>query len=422
MAHPDSSMTSDQQRKLNVLFLSRQFPYPMDTGGKIRTGKLLEHLQAWFDVTLISDVTRHDDHSYLKQAHQLCTNFHPVPRAVVNKYSTSFYLNILRGILSQYPVTVRNEYSKDVERKIVELTREHQYDLLICDFVHAGLNFKNVYQLYPSIIFQHNVETTLVRRYFENAKNPIMKWFWRSQWKKMQRYEGAFCNLFDAVITVSEVDQETIRREFNANHVFAIPTGVDTTYFAPRQDEIEKHTLVFTGSMDWLPNEDGILFFAREILGNIKAHIPDVRLTVVGRNPSRRLLHELKDYPEIDVVGWVEDVRPYIGRHALYIIPLRIGGGTRIKAYEAMAMGKAIVSTRVGMEGLPVENGEHVLLADQADAFAQAVVRLLQDDDERERMAASGRDFVQIHFSWERAAEAFAAHCRRILREAPCQT
>src|SRR5581483_11300010 len=114
------------------------------------------------------------------------------------------------------------------------------------------------------------------------------------------------------------------------------------------------------------PNEDAILFFAREMLGEIKKHIPDVKLTVVGRNLSRRLLSALRRYPEIEVVGWVKDIRPFVSRHALYIIPLRIGGGTRIKAYEAMAMGKTMVSTRVGVEGLPVVDGRHLLLADEA--------------------------------------------------------
>jgi glycosyltransferase involved in cell wall biosynthesis len=166
--------------------------------------------------------------------------------------------------------------------------------------------------------------------------------------------------------------------------------------------------MVFTGSMDWLPNEDAILFFAREILGRIKEKVPTIKLTVVGRNPSQRLLKELKEYPEINVIGSVEDVRPFMSRHVLYVIPLRIGGGTRIKAYEAMAMGKAVVSTAVGVEGLPIKDGEHVVLADNAEDFACAVVGLLGDEARREGIATKARSYVRRNFSWGKAAAAFA--------------
>jgi len=156
-------------------------------------------------------------------------------------------------------------------------------------------------------------------------------------------------------------------------------------------------------------------FFAREILGKIKAHVPTVTLTVVGRNPSRRLLTELRRYPEIKVVGRVEDIRPYISLHALYIVPLRIGGGTRIKVYEAMAMGKVVVSTRIGTEGLPVKHGEHVILADEAEDFAQSVVALLGNAAARRRIEASAREFVLENFSWRQAAEAFADICWKLV-------
>ena len=166
--------------------------------------------------------------------------------------------------------------------------------------------------------------------------------------------------------------------------------------------------------MDWLPNEDAIQFFVRDILGKVREQIPDVKLTVVGRNPSRYLLNLLKSYPEVAVTGWVSDVRPYITSHALYIIPLRIGGGTRIKAYEAMAMGKAMVSTTVGIEGLPVRNGEHLVIADNPTQFAAEVVRLLRDMKARSRLENNAKSFVQKHFSWDSAAAAFADICRQV--------
>jgi glycosyltransferase involved in cell wall biosynthesis len=163
-----------------------------------------------------------------------------------------------------------------------------------------------------------------------------------------------------------------------------------------------------------LPNEDAIKFFAREILGEIKRVIPTVHLTVVGRNPSQSLINELEAYPEITLTGRVADVRPFIASHAVYVIPLRIGGGTRIKAYEAMAMGKAVVSTTVGVEGLPVKDGDHVVLADTSANFAEAVIELLLNQKRREFMGSLASCFVRQRFSWEKAAEEFGNICHRI--------
>ena len=399
--------------RLKVLFFSQRFPYPMDTGGKIRTGKLLEQLKDVFDITLISNVESPKDDAYLDRMPALCSSFHPVPWKETEKYSLRFYLKLLAGMLSRYPFTVINDFSKDLETKIRRVASEQYYDLLVCDFLQPSLNVRNI-KNYPSLLFQHNVESMIARRHFESAKNPLSRLFWWVQWQRMRRYEREICAKFDGIVAVSEQDKNLLEQEFGAKDVFTIPTGIDTEFFSPNEDNVEKNSLVFTGSMDWLPNEDAILFFAREILGKIKLQVPGVKLTVVGRNPSRRLVNELKQYPEIEVVGWVEDVRPFISRHALYIIPLRIGGGTRIKVYEAMAMGKAIVSTAVGVEGLPLKDGEHVVLADGAEAFAQAIVKLLRQDEFREALALRGMHFVRRNFSWGKAAQVFADACRRV--------
>ena len=402
------------KERLKVLFLSQRFLYPMDTGGKIRTGKLLEELKDVFDITLISNVESLKDDGYLDQVQKLCTEFHPVPWKEIKKYTWKFYLRTLVRTFSRYPITVINDYSRDLEAKIMDVLEKRKYDLLVCDFLQPSLNFSKI-RGYPTLLFQHNVESVIVRRHFETARDPFRKLFWGLQWVKMERYERRVCSIFTGVVTVSELDKKLIEEQFSAKNVFSIPTGVDTEFFSPREDPIEEDSLVFTGSMDWLPNEDAISFFARDILGKIKEQIPTIKVTVVGRNPSRHLVRELQKYPEIKTVGWVKDVRPFVARHALYIVPLRIGGGTRIKVYEAMAMGKAVVSTRVGAEGLPVIDGEHLALVDDADDFAQAVVSLLRDRVARSRMETAARRFVEKHFSWEKAAAAFAESCWKIV-------
>ncbi len=399
--------------RLRVLFLSQRFLYPMDTGGKIRTGKLLEHLNRMFEITLVSNFEHPKDDKYLRQIRDLCTEFHPIPWKEIKKYSLSFYVRLALRMFSRYPVIVLNDHSRALEAKIFELLRQKQYDLLVCDFVQSSLNLQRVTGI-PTLLFQHNVESVITRRHFQTARHPLMRLFWWLQWMKLNRYERSACSRFTGIVTVSDGDKKILEEQFLARNVYAIPTGVDTEYFFPHPNSLEKNSLIFTGSLDWLPNEDAILFFARDILGRIKEHIPTIRLTVVGRTQSRSLLNELRKYPEINVVGWVDDVRPYISRHALYIIPLRIGGGTRIKVFEAMAMGKAVVSTSIGVEGLPLKDGEHVILADSPHHFAQAVVELLRSSHARKRIETAGRKFVCQNFSWEKAALAFADSCRKI--------
>jgi glycosyltransferase involved in cell wall biosynthesis len=411
------------KRRLKVLFLSQRFLLPMDAGGKIRTGKILEKIKGDFDVTLVSNVESPKDDPYLDQIRELCAEFHAVPWKEIDKYTARFYLKVFARLFSRYPVTVINDYSREIEAKIKAVLQNGQYDLLICDFLQPSLNFRHLTG-YPTLLFQHNVESVIVRRHFQVARNIVTKLFWWLQWVKMDRYERAACHKFTGVVVVSETDKEILENRFGARRVFVIPTGIDTDYFAPRTEQVEKDSLVFVGSMDWLPNEDAILFFAREVLGKIKEVIPTIRLTVVGRNPSAHLRQELAQYPEITIVGRVDDVRPFLSRHTLSILPLRIGGGTRIKVYEAMAMGKVVVSTHIGTEGLPVRDGEHVVLVDTAGDFARAVIQLLRDSERRKTIERAARHFVQTNCSWEKAASVFADACRQVAhvhKERLCQ-
>ena len=275
-------------RRLKVLFFAQRFPYPMDTGGKIRTGKLLEYLRQVFDVTLISNIESPKDDAYLGQVGKLCAEFYPVPWKEVRKYSTKFYLRVLVKLFSRYPVSVSNDYSSDLEQKLMEVLQKSKYDLLICDFLQPSINCIKVTGC-PTLLFQHNVEAVILRRHYEIAKDPLSKIFWWIQWKKMERFERAACQRFDGIVAVSESDKRIFETLYHAKTVFAIPTGVDTEYFRSCVDRTDDHSLVFTGSMDWLPNEDAVLYFAQDILAKIKRKIPAVTLTIVGRNPSRYL-------------------------------------------------------------------------------------------------------------------------------------
>jgi glycosyltransferase involved in cell wall biosynthesis len=225
----------------------------------------------------------------------------------------------------------------------------------------------------------------------------------------MLRYERRTLERFDGVLAVSDADRQTFSGLYPGairQPVHVVPTGVDTEYFAPAatpQPAPCGSHLIFTGSMDWLPNEDAMQYFCRDILPLIRAEQPDVTLAIVGRTPTPAV-KRLADEHGVTVTGRVDDVRPYMNDAAVYIVPLRIGGGTRLKIFEAMAMGKAVVSTTVGAEGLPVTDGTHVMLADEPRTFAAAVVALLRDPNRRRQLETAARALVVEHYDWSAVA------------------
>jgi glycosyltransferase involved in cell wall biosynthesis len=210
-------------------------------------------------------------------------------------------------------------------------------------------------------------------------------------------------------VVVSVPDRALLAELAPSARLRAIPTGVDTGYFSPNGKPEAFGRLVFTGSMDWYPNEDAILYFIETVLPAIRREVPGVSLTVVGHHPTARL-RAAASRREVLLTGTVDDVRPFVAEAAVYVVPLRIGGGTRLKIFEALAMAKAVVSTSVGAEGLPLIDGEHFLRADEPADFARAVVKLLKQPDSRRRLGLAGRRLVQARYSWAEVARRFESH------------
>jgi sugar transferase (PEP-CTERM/EpsH1 system associated) len=402
--------------RLRVLFVAKRFPYPADTGGKIRTARLLEQLARHLDITLVSNVEHPKDDAYLPALARRGVRLEAVPWQEVAKGTPRFYWNVLRRLASRYPVSVAGDFSVPFARRIRACLEREPWDLVVCDFVQPSVNLGPDLPC-PVLLFQHNVESMIFARHAQAAGNPPLRWFWRNQWRKMERFERQACRRFAGVVAVSEADQAIFADRFDARRTFTIPTAVDAEYFRPEPVPVVEGRLVFTGSMDWLPNEDAILYFVEEVLPRVSARIPGVTLTVVGRNPSPHLRRRLAAFPAVTLTGRVEDVRPYVAEAAAYIIPLRIGGGTRIKAYEAMAMGKTVVSTTIGVEGLPVRDGEHLVVADDPAAFATAIVELVLNPARREAFGYRARRFVETSCSWATAADAFIDACRAVAAE-----
>jgi glycosyltransferase involved in cell wall biosynthesis len=257
------------------------------------------------------------------------------------------------------------------------------------------------------VLFTHNVEAEIWRRHAETASRPLKRLLMHGQWSRMLAFERAALDRFDLILAVSDADRATFERLYpsGGRSYHVVPTGVDTEFFAPRTSHVapphvarDRH-LVFTGSMDWLPNEDGMLYFCREILPRIRQVEPDVTVSIVGRAPTPAV-QRLAQERGVEVTGRVEDVRPHIAGGSVYIVPLRIGGGTRLKIFEAMSMAKAVVSTTVGAEGLPVTPGRDIVIADEPARFAQAVVHLLRSERDRRRLEAAARQLVVDRYDW----------------------
>ena len=398
---------------MRILWLKTELLHPVDKGGKIRTYQMLRALKRGHHVTYLTLDDGAAPEDAAARAEEYCHELVRVPHRTREKFSAGFYAELARNLFSPLPYFVKKYESDEMRREVAARARSGAFDVLVCDFLNPAVNVPPGLRL-PTVLFEHNVEAVIWRRHYEVQTHPLKKAYLYGQWRKAFSYERAACRRFDAVVTVSRDDAETIRRDYGVREVSDVPTGVDTDFFRPSGDvATEPHGLVFTGSMDWLPNEDAIQFFTRDILPLVRARVPDVKLTVVGRKPYESLQELSRRDPSVVVTGRVEDVRPYMERSAVYVVPIRVGGGTRLKIYEAMAMGRPVVSTTVGAEGLPLRDGEDLLLADTPRAFADAVTRLLRDEGFARELGARGAATVRERFGWGAAAAAFAAACER---------
>lgn len=399
---------------MKILILEKKPLYPLDAGGQIRSAKMFEELSKEHEITIVCNVEHPKDDNYLREMDKCCSHLYTIPWKETKRFSGRFYCELFINLFSRYPFTVNKDYCPKLKRLFEKVLADGEFDLIICDFLQSSRNVLGVKNI-PKLLFQHNVESMIAKRHFKEEENIVAKCYWYIQWKKMDWYERKMCQWFDHVIAVSENDKESFKKCFSARAVSVIPTGVDIEYFCPQEIKIEPNTLVFVGGMDWLPNVDGVMYFVENILPLVQREIPDVQLYVVGRNPVAKIQMLDKLNPAVTITGTVEDVRPYVAKSSMAIVPLRIGGGTRLKIYEFMAMAKPVVSTTIGAEGLTVTHGEDILLADTPDRFAREVITLLNNSKLREDIGKAGEEMVNKYYSWDKIAKCFEKICEKLL-------
>jgi glycosyltransferase involved in cell wall biosynthesis len=397
---------------LRILWVKADKILPVHNGGNIRSYQIARHLALYHQLTFFSYYGGTLDPEYEEELGRqfpgavcLCTE---KPELT----SLARGLDYLKNLPASTPYPVSRFGSTAVQERLSAWFSEKRFDLAVCDFLDGAVNFP-VQSKAPTVLFQHNVESEIWRRHAQTTRNLAKRLLFRMEFSKMLRYEKSVVRQFDHVIAVSEHDRRLMSAWTNASQITVVPTGVDLHQYRPAPSpRLQDRLVVFVGAMDWEPNIDAVEYFCREIWPSILTKYPAARFRIVGRNPARRVRRLASD--SVEITGSVPSVVDHLWESAVVVVPLRVGGGTRLKIYEAMAAGKAVVSTSIGAEGLDVHPNQDIVLADDPVAFAGAVMTLLQDANLRRKYEREAAAFAVKH-DWATIAAEFRHLLERIV-------
>ena len=396
---------------MKSVWLTTDFLHPMDRGGKIRTYNILKELYRHDDVTYLGFDGKVSGEEPLKRVSEYCQRAIAVTHRQAGRGEIRFFTELAMNVFSSLPYSVAKLRSQESENRCTAELSRSDLDYLVVDFVHAAVNMPNTVPV-PTILFQHNVEAVIWERLYQQQTNPVMRKYYKMQWHRMFNFERDACRRFDTVVAVSENDAEKMRADYGLSHVIAIPTAVDTDYFQPDPNVSRvPNTLVFTGSLDWTPNIDGLRWFIDLVMPIVAHAVPNVKLNVVGRNPRPDLVAGIKGRPGVELVGRVPDVRPHVQGAIASVVPLLVGGGTRMKIFESLALNTPVVSTTIGAEGLPLQHNRHILIGDTPEDFARETIKLLSESSNSTALGLRGGDYVREKFGAAAVAREFAAIC-----------
>lgn len=396
-----------------LLVLDEEFPFPTNTGKRTRSFNLYRRLAAQFQIRYVGYGA--EDSAAAQALKQVGIEPVAVPARIPPKQGSVFYLRLLANLLSPLPYIVTSHHSRIYQDVVLKNLTDFRPDLVLCEWTPYVVYVKSLTSV-KKLVSTHNVEADIWQRYYENETNWLRRWYIREQWRKIERFEQAALGWVDGALAVSELDRNRLLQNHSSLPITVISNGVDLDYFQPMLQPEQRQHVVFTGSMDWRPNQDAARYFVGEILPLLRQSRPELECTFVGRSPPADI-QALAQVPGVHITGTVDDVRPYVERAAVYVVPLRIGGGSRLKILEAIAMGRAVVSTTVGAEGLDVVPDRHIVLADEPSAFAEAVLRFLDDPQRCLDLATEGRRLVERYYGWDALANKFADFIHEIVRK-----
>jgi glycosyltransferase involved in cell wall biosynthesis len=387
-------------RVLRVVLVDEELPYPPVSGKRIRTLGLIERLARRHRLTYVCHRNADPVEAGQAAAHfaKLGIRTVVVDRSVPPKSGVGFYARLAANLLSPLPYSVTSHTSAALRQALTRLACEEYFDLWHVEWTPYAQALRGL----PGrrIVMAHNVESVIWQRYRETETNLLKRWYIGRQWRKFVRFERDVLAEADLTVAVSDVDAERFRGELGVPRVDVVDNGVDTAYFRPTQTPRAPATLLFLGSLEWRPNLDGVQLLLDRVFPEVRRRVPEARLVLVGRNPPDDLRQRVASTPGVELHGNVPDVRPYLARCGLLVVPLRIGGGSRLKILEALSAGTPVVSTQIGAEGLHLEPGRHLDVVEDIDGMAGAVVNAIGDPQRAQKQAAAARAQVLRLYDW----------------------
>jgi len=388
---------------MRILLLTPQRPYPPHQGTTLRNYNLIKELSKRHNVCVLTFLEPDQDPQEPGPLVDLCEWIEAVPAP-----QRSNRQRLRQLITTRRPDMSWRLWSPELNERLVARLQDEPFDIVEIEGIEMAPYLPTIEAIRPKLFViydAHNAEWILQKRAcLTDLKNParwpaaIYSWI---QWHRLRRYEGTLMSRVDHTIAMSAQDKVALRDLMFDAPISVIPNGVDLKAYHHFSGLPIYHDLLFTGKMDFRPNVDAVLWFGLEVLPLIQAQRPGTTFAVVGQRPHPRL-DVLRDKPGITITGYVNDVRPYIAGTTVYVAPLRVGGGTRLKLLEAMTMGKAIISTALGAEGFPVGDGQELMLADEPDIFAEKVIELLSNPGRRRELGDKGQAFAYANYGWDK--------------------
>lgn len=386
---------------MKVLLLTQVLPYPPDSGPKVKTWNVIKYLAKNHEVTLVSFV-RGDQSASIQELRKYCQAIHTVPmeRGVLRDLK---YMVV--SFFSRQPFLMVRDRRPEMEQLIDKLAAENKYDIVHADQLNMAQYAARV-QGARKILDAHNALWLLYKRLWMTMRTGPKKWLLGRDWRLLKKYEGRICREFNGVLAVSEEDRKALEEASGqALDVTVIPIAIDTREITPVNFNPKGVRIIHIGTMYWPPNIDGILWFLQEVLPRVRERRPDIVFDIVGANPPQEIISIGEVDKGVNVTGYVDDPTPYLEGASLMVVPLRAGGGMRVKILNALGQGLPIVSTTLGCEGIAITPGVHLLVADSPEDFANSVICLLEDEQLARKLGRNGRQLIEDRYDYQVACQ-----------------
>ena len=388
---------------MNILFLSTENPYPPDGGHHLRTFNVLKILASRHQIYFVGFAQDKREFKYIPEIKKFCETV-DIYKVSKTGYNKSFFLLACKNLFSKYPLIARRYFIQEARERIEQIFDQYSIDLVHMDMLALGL-YKRILKDTPVILTNHNVESLRIYRWMQIEKNLFIKGFLFYQYLKLRAFEQSICPEFNRCIVVSEYDKNYLRNLCGMDNFVMIPNGVDIRYFKPEYAEVKKDHLVWVGGMTGPYNSDAVDFFIQKIWSLIKYKVPEATIDFAGGGPTQTLRNKALEDKSVQVLGFVPDIRPIVQRASVFIAPIRIGSGTKIKVLNAMAQAKAVVATTTAAEGIDVTPEENILIADDPGEFAEKVVYLLNHKQIATEIGTRARELIEKKYSWDVISE-----------------